>query len=193
MRIALLFAVAAMAATPLATFAADMLGDEVHAVVINPFSTVVDGVAVVGPGVEFTGNDPLARSYELNLAANRFSLTVSKPSSAGNFTAIVNSIVIDGLDHQVADVTFDVGLSSSFSSGDPDDIDLGTPGRIAINFGGFASANTPATALSQTFVWNVALDNVPVVPEPASSTLMLLGLAGLVMPGWRRHSRGLRS
>jgi len=154
----------------------------VHATLVSAFDTPIDAVAEVGPGIEFTGSN-VFWDFSLDLYQGGFTLTVAKPSTAGNFTAVFDELVIDGIGREVTGVRFDAAGSSSFSSGDPDDIDLGTPGRIAIGFGGFASANSPATALSHSFNWEVRLgDPLPPVPEPASWALLAAGFAAVA---WR--------
>ena len=101
-----LLCILALAASPMAV-SAGLIGDEVNATVDGAFGTVISGLATVGPGVEFTGTDSLLRDYTLNLTDLAFALTVSKDSSAGNFTAILDSIVIEGIDQEVLGVTFD--------------------------------------------------------------------------------------
>jgi len=184
-----LLCILALAASPMAV-SAGLIGDEVNVTVDGVFGTVISGTTTVGPGIELTGTDSLLRDYALNLTDLAFALTVSKPSSAGNFTAILDSIVIEGIDQEVLGVTFDAAASSAFSSGDPTSIDLSTPGRILIDFGGFASANTPATALSHRFVWNLELGG-PIqasVSEPSALPMAALGLMGLAFARRRRLS-----
>jgi len=174
-------------ATPM-TVPASLLGDEVSVTVDSPFGTLISGTAPVGPGIEFTAIDPFSREYDLNLTAFALVLTVSKPSSAGNFTGILDSILIDGVDQEVLSVTYNAAISSGFSSGNPDSIDLSLPGRILIDFDGFASANTPATALSHRFVWDIVFNETPPqeVPEPAVLSLASLGLVALALVRRRR-------
>lgn len=187
MRLTTLTCLAALAAAlPLGASALGLRGDALHATVINPFETVLDGDFVVGPGDELSA-DSVFWHYTLDVRDDRFGITVSKPTTAGNFTAILDKVVISGIDATVTGVRFDPSASSAFSSGDPDDIDLSVPGQITIGFGGYASGNAPATALSHTYVWDVQLAPVP---EPGTWALAACGLAAM---GWRlRRGRSAR-
>ena len=147
--------------------ASSFFGDTIDARIDNFLPGMpIDSSATVGAGVEFVGST-LFHDYSLDIADTSFTLTVSKPSSAGNFTGIFDSIVLDNIDRSITSVTLDSLASSTFSNGLPLTVDLSVPGRIELECSFFCSANTPPTALSQSFTWNVAFaEEVAPVPEP---------------------------
>ena len=162
---------------------ASFIGDTVE-VEFDAFAAndVLQGSATVGAGVEFTGSE-LIYDYALDISESAFTLTISKPFSAGNFTGVFGKLVISGIDSAIDAVTFDEIGSSAFSSATPE-IGFATPGTITIGRPSrFFSANTPASALSHSFTWNV---DFAAVPGPAP--LSLLMLAGLVAFGRRQRS-----
>jgi hypothetical protein len=191
MKPSVIFTAAALAASPIAASAASMLGDEVDVTVDSAFGTAISGTATVGPGIELAGSN-VFHDYVVDLDLGSITVIVTKPVTAGNFTGILDTVVIDRLDHLVTGVSFNAAASSAFSSGNPDSIDLNTPGRIVIDFAGFASANTPASALRHSFTWDVTLSDepVPAVPEPQTWALMALGLATLATARLRQRRRG---
>lgn len=185
-RLAALAAAVPLAVLPMSASAVGLIGDDLHATVVNPFGTPIDADFVAAPGDDLAG-DTVFHHFVLDVRDNRFGITVSKPTMAGNFTAIFDTVVISGIDARVIGARFDVAASDAFSSGDPDDIDLSVPGQITIDFGGIASGNTPATDLSHRYVWELQLAPVP---EPGTWALSALGLAAV---GWRlRRARSGR-
>lgn len=157
---------------------ATLINDTVSASYSSTFSNIFNTTAIVGDGVEFSGNDLFLYSYTLDFTANSFTLTVSKGISQGNFTAIFDNLFITGIDATILNVTFDHAASSSFSDNKEPTIDLSTPGTIHLFSSPFAlSANTPASALSHSFTWNIAFESTP-VPNP--NTLYLFVLVVLI-------------
>ncbi|MFD2167797.1 hypothetical protein ACFSJY_16205 [Thalassotalea euphylliae] len=168
------------------TAKATFIHDEISVHYDNIFqSDLLSGTTVVGEGVEFVRTDSLRMTYSLDFTESAFTLTVSKPFTAGNFTGIFSALEITGIDTSILDVTFDSLNSSRFSSNAPT-IEFSESGSIFISTPFFASANSPATALSHSFTWNVLFDAVE-VPNPSVFLLMLLGLFSLVVQ--RRISR----
>lgn len=162
----------------LATFT----GDTVSAQVDKTFETVFSGTATVGAGSEFTGTDGF-RDYDLDITANSFTLTISKPSASGNFTGVLSSLVLSDLDYSVLSVTLNPS-SSAFSNGSLAE-DLSIPGQISITGG--VSLNSPASALSKSLTWDVVFGNR--LPEPSSALMLsLVGLLGPLRRGRRAHA-----
>jgi len=164
------------------SFGVGFFGDTIDAKVndvLNRNSPHIDSSATVGDGVEFTSSSLFGRSYSLDIAESSFTLTISKPFPAGNFTGIFGSIVLDNIDKEITSVTFDSAASSTFSFGFPLAVDLSTPGRVVLNCTPHirCDANTPTSALSHSFTWNVAFATDDISLKPVPEPLTIIGSA----------------
>ena len=164
---------------------ASFIGNSIDASLTNTFDTVFDDTATVGEGVEFSGTS-LFYTYTLDFTATAFTLTISKPFSAGNYTGILERLEITGIETDILDVTLDTAISSAFSSNTPN-INFSDPGSIVVFTDLISSANSPASARSHSFTWNVDFDSVAVANAPMLA-LFVLGFLGLALNQRRRLS-----
>ena len=159
---------------------ATFIGDSVNVVATIPFGSDISDTATVGAGVEFTGSDIFNRNYAIDLGASTIAFTVSKAITAGNFTAVLDSLFVSNIDYQVLGVTLNAA-SSACSTGAVTTAFTAT----SINIGG-CNLNTPASALSQSLIFDVAFGGRnQAVPEPSTVLLLGAGLLGMVV---RRRS-----
>lgn len=155
---------------------ATFIGDEITVRYDEVFVTsLINDSAVVGDGVEFAEQNLFKMLFELDFTANSFTLTLTKPQTAGNFTGIFKRLSITNIDAEVSNVWFDDAVSSAFNDNRQPDIDWSNAGQIDLSADFFLSANTPASALTHSFTWNVDFVQQS-VSSPSTLAIMLMGL-----------------